>query len=231
MKAVLLAGGLGTRLYPLTLILPKPLLMLGDRTVVEHIIEWLKGAGIDDVVIAISRNPRLFETFMGKVEGVRVSFVESHEPLGTAGQLKHAALNIKETFVAVYGDGIIETDLRPMLEFHMNRKPIATIMAMKVQERGKYGLLIHDEDMRLKDWEEKPVQEGWIAVGCFVFEPRFLSYIPKGRFGMDEAVRRALRAGEEVLVYRATGRFLDLGTKEGYYRAVKEFKERMGRLP
>lgn len=231
MKAILLAGGLGTRLYPLTLVLPKPLLMLGDRTVVEHILEWLKRAGIDEVIIAVSRNPKLFETFMGEVKGIKLRFVYSKEPLGTAGQLKHAASGISEAFVVVYGDGIIEADLKPMLKFHNENKPLATIMAMKVREKGKYGLLIHDEDMRLERWEEKPVREGWIAVGCFVFEPRFLKYIPEGRFGMDEAIGRALEAGEKVLVYRASGRFIDLGTKEGYYSAVEEFKERVGRLP
>lgn len=231
MKAVLLAGGLGTRLYPLTLILPKPLLMLGDRTIAEHIIEWLKRAGINEIIMAVSRNPKLFKTFIGEVKDVKLRFVYSGEPLGTAGQLKHAASDIGEAFVAVYGDGIIEADLKPMLEFHEKKRPLATIMAMKVHEKGKYGLLIHDEDMKLKRWEEKPVREGWIAVGCFVFEPRFLSYIPDGRFGMDEAIERVLEAREKVLVYRASGRFIDLGTKEGYYRAVKEFKERVGMLP
>lgn len=231
MKAVLLAGGLGTRLYPFTLVLPKPLLMLGDRTIAEHIITWLKGAGISEVIVAVSRSPKLFEAFMGEVEGVNIKFAYSGRPLGTAGQLKHAASGINEAFVAVYGDGIIEADLKPMLDFHGRNRPLATVMAMRVHERGRYGLLIHGEDMKLRSWEEKPVREGWVSVGCFVFEPRFLNYIPEGRFGMDQAIRRAIEAGEDVLVYRASGRFIDLGTKEGYLRAVREFKERVGELP
>lgn len=231
LKAILLTGGLGTRLYPLTLIIPKPLLMFGDKTIAEHILNWLKENGIRDVIIATSRKKELFKLFLGKIKGIRIEYVESEKPLGTAGQLRHAARNMKKAFIVVYGDGIIKADLRKMIEFHRRNKPLATIMAMQVEEKLKYGYLEFDENNNLLKWEEKPVKRGWISVGCYILEPRFLKYIPEEVYGMDEAFRNALRAGEKILVFKAEGKYIDLGDRDSYYKAVSELKEEIGRIP
>jgi NDP-sugar pyrophosphorylase family protein len=207
--------------------------MLGDRTIAEHIIDWLYHNGIDEVIIATSGKKDLFEAIIQeRKEWPKITYKVSGSPMGTAGQLKHAMKGVKETFVAVYGDGLIDANLCDMISFHRERSPLATIMAMEVVERSKYGFLRAGSEDELRKWEEKPERRGWISVGCFIMEPSFLKYIPEGeRYGMDKAFNAAVKAGERVLIYRAEGSFIDLGDKRSYYREVRRFKEKLGVLP
>lgn len=231
---MVLAGGLGVRLRPYTLFAPKPMLPLGDRPLLEHTIEWLKSQGITDVIIATGYMGKVIEDYFGDGSdlGVRIEYARSRRPLGTAGQLKTAEHMIEGRFVLLYGDVLPRADLRPMLEFHESKGALATMMLMKYYTRIKYGLVEAADDGRLLRWNEKPEVGGWVNVGCYVMEKGFLRYIPSGvPYGMDAAFRSAMEAGEPIYAYRSEGTFIDIGDRESYLRANREFLREMREIP
>ncbi|MGC8556286.1 MAG: nucleotidyltransferase family protein [Conexivisphaera sp.] len=231
---MILAGGLGVRLRPYTLLAPKPMLPLGDRPLLEHMIEWLKGQGITEFVIAVSYMRKTIEDYFGDGSdlGVRIEYARSRRPMGTAGQLKAAEGMIDGRFVLLYGDVLPRADIRPMLDFHERMGALATMMLMRYYTKIRYGLVETAEDGRLLRWSEKPEVGGWVNVGCYVMEREFLRYIPPGvPYGMDAAFQAAMSAGEPIYAYRSEGTFVDIGDRASYMRANREFLKEMGEIP
>ena len=232
-KAVILAGGLGTRLRPYTLFLPKPMLPLGDRPIIEHIIRWLKGKGVREFVVSIGYMGRVIEDYFGDGSslGVSMKYVRSDRPMGTAGQLKLVEDLIDGTFICVYGDSIFKFDLDEAIRFHKEKGCLATIMVKKYVERLKYGLIEFDDGHLVRSWREKPEITGFINSGCYLMEPGFLKYIPKGRvFGMDKAFKRALEAGERIGAFEIED-FMDIGNKDAYKKAYLRYLKELGEIP
>jgi mannose-1-phosphate guanylyltransferase len=232
MKAYILAGGLGTRLYPYSLILPKPLLSIGNDTVIERVLKWLVKGGITDVTISISSKANLYRLLIGDVfMGARLSYDIQPEPAGTAGQLKRAAAGQSSTFVAVYSDSIIDCELSEAIKTHRDKGALCTILAYRYTESSQYGVLEAQKGL-LKKWIEKPNESSLIATGAFIFEPSFLRYVPdKGRFGMDQAVNRAVRMKERIAVFDRVKSFTDVGNRRSYLKATKAAVEEMGHIP
>lgn len=233
MKAVILAGGLGTRLRPYTLFLPKPMLPLGDRPIMEHIIRWLKGNGIKEFVVSVGYMGRVIEDYFGNGSslGVKIEYVKSDRPMGTAGQLKLAEGMLDGTFVCVYGDSLFRFEMKEAIEFHMAKGCIATIMVKKYVEKLRYGMIKFDNDHLVKSWEEKPEITGFINSGCYFMEPKFLKYIPKEKvFGMDRAYKRALKNGERIGAFEIED-FMDIGNKDAYKRAYLKYLKELGEIP
>lgn len=231
---MILAGGLGTRLQPYTFFLPKPMLPLGDKPVLEHIIEWLKSQGVRDIVISVSYFRRVIEEYFGDGSefGVRIQYARSNKPLGTAGQLKAAQHMINDRFITIYGDVLVRAEIKPMLDYHVEKKALATMMLMEHKVRLRYGIIETNEEGRVVSWREKPEVGGWVNVGCYIMEPRFLEYIPGGRvYGMDLAFNEAVKAGEPVYAFKARGTFIDIGDKRSYVEANRMFIASMGRIP
>ena len=129
MKAVILAGGLGTRLQPYTTFLPKAMLPLGDKPLLEHLITWVKKNKITSIVICVSYLRRTIEDYFedGSKFGVKIQYAVAHRPLATAGQLKTAEEHLHDTFVCIYGDSVFDFDLKGMIEYHKNKKPAVTM--------------------------------------------------------------------------------------------------------
>ncbi len=231
-QGVILAGGLGTRLRPYTLLLPKPMLPVGPRPILEHIIEWLKGNGIGDIIITTGYLGKTIQEYFGtgKDWGVRVQYAASPHPLGIAGQLKSAESKIKGRFVCLYGDAILEMDLQKVLKFHAARKSIATMALMRYSTNLKYGFLETDRKGLLTEWKEKPLISGYINVGCYVMEKAFLRFIPPNQmYGMREAFGEAMKHGG-VYGIKVGGRFIDIGDTKSYREANDEFTKKMGKL-
>jgi len=231
-QAVILAGGLGTRLRPYTLLLPKPMLPVGPRPILEHIILWLKKNGIDEIVITTGYLGKTIQEYFGagKDWGVRVSYAASPHPLGIAGQLKSAETKLHGRFVCVYGDAILEMDLKKLMQFHGAHSALATIALMKYSTNLKYGFLETNQDGLITEWREKPVISGYINVGCYVMEKNFLRFIPPSQmYGMREAFEEAMKHGK-VYGLRMGGRFTDIGDTKSYREANDEFTKKMGRL-
>ena len=231
-QAVILAGGLGTRLRPYTLLLPKPMLPVGPSPILEHILEWLKKNGVKDVIITTGYLGKTIQEYFGdgKDWGVRIQYAASPHPLGIAGQLKTAESKIRGRFVCVYGDAILQMDLKKVMRFHSEHSALATITLMKYSTSLKYGFLETDKDGVITEWREKPEISGYINVGCYVMEKEFLKFIPPNQmYGMKEAFEKAMKHGK-VYGVRVAGSFTDIGDTKSYREANDEFTKKMGRL-
>jgi mannose-1-phosphate guanylyltransferase len=235
MKAVILAGGLGTRLQPYTFFIPKPMLPLGNRPLLEYIIEWLKNDGdIHHIVICVSYLHRTIEDYFedGKRFGVKIEYARSERPLATAGQLKTAEKLLEDdSFVCVYGDSVYEFDLRKMIKQHKGSKAFVTMALLQYSTKLKYGFIDINGHGRVTAWREKPEISGLINIGSYIMEPQFLKIIPKsGSYGMDDAVRKVLEQRRTVKGFRIDTGFVDIGDKKSYLDAYKHYVSKLGKI-
>jgi mannose-1-phosphate guanylyltransferase len=236
MKAVILAGGLGTRLQPYTFFIPKPMLPIGNKPLLEHILEWLKkNNGIDQIVICVSYLHRIIEDYFedGGRFGMKIQYAKSERPLATAGQLKSAEKLLNETFVCLYGDSIYEFNLQKMIDAHKESKALVSMALLSYKTNLKYGFIdVDGKEDRIISWREKPEVSGLINIGCYVIEPSFLNFIPNSSaFGMDDAVRKALEQQRVVKGFRiGSSGFVDIGDKKSYLEVYKKYVRKLGKI-
>jgi len=233
-KAVILAGGMGTRLRPYTYFVPKPMLPLGDKPLLEHLLQWLKENGVSDFVFSVSYLYKMIESYFnqGTEWGVKISFVISRKPLGISGQLLNTKPFLKSTFYLLYGDSVFDFELRKMLQHHRESKSILTMGLMKYSQKLPYGLIERNSEGFVTTWSEKPEVGGLINVGCYVAEPEIFDYIPADKmYGFDSVVRDIIESGRKVSSYYIEGKeFIDIGDEKSYRRADELFIERMGKV-
>ena len=235
MKAIILAGGLGTRLQPYTFFIPKPMLPLGNKPLLEHIIEWLKSDdnSIDHIIICVSYLHRTIEDYFedGSRIGIKIEYARSDRPLATAGQLLTAKRFIDDTFVCVYGDSIYEFSLREMINEHDRLEAFTSMALLSYKTRLKYGFIDINGNNRVTSWNEKPEIKGLINIGCYVMEPEFIDLIPSSNaYGMDDAVRKALDMKKLVNGFKIESGFIDIGDKKSYLQTYKKYVERLGKI-
>ena len=235
MKAIILAGGLGTRLQPYTFFIPKPMLPLGNKPLLEHIIEWLKNDdnNIDHIIICVSYLHRTIEDYFedGSRLGIKIEYARSDRPLATAGQLLTAKKYIDDTFVCVYGDSIYEFSLREMIKEHDKLDAFISMALLSYKTRLKYGFIDINGNNRVTTWNEKPEIKGLINIGCYVMEPEFIDLIPASNaYGMDDAVRKALDMKKLVNGFKIESGFIDIGDKKSYLQTYKKYVERLGKI-
>ncbi len=239
MKAVILAGGLGTRLQPYTFFIPKPMLPLGNKPLLEYLIEWLHSSGkIDQIILCVSYLHRTIEDYFedGSRFGVEIKYSRSDRPLATAGQLKTASEYLDDTFVCLYGDSIYEFSLKSMIENHLNSNTYISMALAKYKTKLKYGFIDLDTTNTnsniITNWREKPEISGLINIGCYVFEPDFLNSIPNlTSFGMDDAVRSSLTQNKKVRAFIVENDgFIDIGDKKSYLDAYKQYVKKLGKI-
>jgi len=224
-KAVILAGGLGRRMGRHAGPAPKPMLPLGGRPILEHLVGWARGAGMRDIVICVSHRREAIEGHFGdgSGHGVRIEYAATPRPMETAGQLYSARALLGSTFVCMYGDSVFGHSLRAMVARHAQTRSVLTIATRAHEVRLPYGVITSTRAGRVRSWEEKPAVSAAINIGCYVAEPRLLSLIPPRRAsGMDEAARRAISRGMRVTEYRTRGRFVDVGDAASYEDALRE---------
>lgn len=226
MKAVVLAGGKGSRLAPYTRILPKPLMPIGDMPILEVILHQLKAAGISEVVLTVGHLSELLRAFFrdGSQFGVDVSYSYEDCPLGTAGPIA-LVQGLDETFLVTNGDVLTTLNLRELVRFHREQKAIATIAAHHRQSKIDLGIIQKDGDCQITGYVEKPVYDFLVSMGIYVFEPRVLSYIPVGQYlDFPNLVQILIAAGEKVAAYQFDGYWEDLGRPDDYERASHDFE-------
>ena len=229
MKAVILAGGLGTRLKPYTNSLPKPMLPLGEKPILEHLIEWIRKNGVKEIVLCVSYLRKKIEDYFGDGEkfGVKIEYAISKKPLATAGQLKTAEKFIDGTFVCLYGDSIYNFSLRNMITQHKKSKSIVTMSLYDYKFNLKYGVIDTTKIGSVTSWNEKPELSAKINMGCYVMESELLQLIPKNKpYGMDDTIRKILTKKKKVTSVISKKRFIDIGDKETYEKANDEYKNR-----
>ena len=233
MKAVILAGGLGTRLQPYTTFLPKPMLPLGEKPLLEHLIEWTKKNGIKSIVLCVSYLRKTIEDYFedGARFGVDIEYAVSNRPLATAGQLKTAEGLIDDTFVCIYGDSIFDFSLRNMINQHRKKKSFITISLFEYKTNLRYGVIDTTKNGKVTAWNEKPEIKANINIGCYVMDPKVFSLIPQNKpYGMDDVVRTALSNKKLVNGFVTKKGFIDIGDKTSYRKAYQQFLERLGKI-
>lgn len=236
MKAVILAGGLGTRLQPYTFFIPKPMLPIGNKPLLEHILEWLKqNNNIDQIIICVSYLHRIIEDYFedGGRFGIKIQYARSERPLATAGQLKSAEKLLNETFVCLYGDSIYKFSLEKMIDEHKESKAFVSMALLSYKTNLKYGFIdVDGKEDRITSWREKPEVSGLINIGCYVIEPSFLNIIPNSSaFGMDDAVRIALEEKRVVKGFRiGSSGFVDIGDKKSYLEVYRRYVRKLGKI-
>ena len=187
MKAVIMAGGEGTRLRPLTSNAPKPMLPIANVPMMEHVINLLKQHGIDEIVVTVAFMSQAIENYFGDGSemGVKLTYAHEATPLGTAGSVRNAQEELQERFLVISGDVITDIDISKIVAFHEERKAMATIGLIRVENPLEFGIVITQEDGSIERFLEKPtwgqVFSDTINTGIYVLEPDIFDYIPDGR--------------------------------------------------
>ena len=227
--AVILAGGLGTRLQPYTTFLPKPMLPLGDRPILEHLIEWIRKNRIVSVVLCVSYMKKTIQDYFGDGSrfNMNIKYAESDRPLATAGQLKTAQKLIDDSFVCMYGDSVYGFGLQSMVKHHKKKKATVTMGIYEYKTDLPYGVIRTAKSGRVTSWDEKPRITTNINMGCYIMEPEIFDLIPANtKYGMDDAIRKAISCKMLVSSYLVRKGFADIGDKESYERARSEYLQK-----
>jgi mannose-1-phosphate guanylyltransferase/phosphomannomutase len=235
-KAVIMAGGEGTRLRPLTSTCPKPLLPVANRPMMEHVIALLARHGVTDVVVTVAFLANQIKDYFGdgREFGVTISYVDEPTPLGTAGSVRNAAdLLADERFLVISGDVITDIDLSKIVDLHIDRKATATIGLTPVENPLEFGIVITREDGTIDRFLEKPtwgqVFSDTINTGIYVLEPEIFDYIDADR-AVDfssEVFPRLLQDGRPLYGAVSVGYWEDVGTLEAYLGAHKDVLDQM----
>ncbi len=233
MKAVILAGGLGTRLQPYTTFLPKPMLPLGEKPLLEHLLNWVRRNKIKDIVLCVSYLRKTIEDYFedGSRFGVKIEYSIADRPLATAGQLKTAESFVDDTFVCIYGDSVFSFNLAKMINQHKTKKSFITMSLGRYNTAIQYGVIETNKAGRVIAWNEKPPISVNINIGCYVMEPEVFGLIPANRpFGMDDVIKKALAKKKAVNSFLVKNGFTDIGDKISYKKAYEEFREKLGKI-
>jgi len=223
LKAAILAGGAGTRLYPLTAYVPKALIPVGKRYVIEYIIEYLKRNEIRDLVMLVSNSEiDLLKNHLqdGSRFGVRIEY-STAERVGTAGALRVAEDMLNETFIVYYGDVITNMNLKEMVRQHAAKRATCTL-AMSTSVPIEYGVARVDKDSKVSYFEEKPVLKEYpVSMGIDIFEREVLSYCKANTDIAQHVIPSLLRDGKGVYAYMTDKRHYDIGT----FKSLEEIRQ------
>ena len=239
MKAVILAGGEGTRLRPLTCNIPKPMVPILNRPFLEHMLAHLKGNDVDHAILTLCYLPDRIQAHFGGGEdaGLDLSYVLEEQPLGTAGAVKNVEQDLDGSFFVLNGDVFTDLDLKAMVRFHREKKAQVTIFLTPVDDPSAFGVVETDEGDRVQSFLEKPSPQettsNWINGGIYLIEPQALSHAPSGEFYMFERglFPRLLELGIPVYGYRARPYWMDLGTPTNYLQVHRDLLTGASRSP
>jgi len=226
-KAVIIAGGLGTRLRPLTNNTPKPMLPIGEKPILEHLVNWTKKGGIKSVILCVSYLKESIEDYFGDGEefGVKIEYAISKKQLATAGQLKTAEKFIDDDFVCMYGDSIFNFSLRSMIKQHSIKKPFVTMSLNEYKTTLPYGVIETSKKGKVVNWNEKPEIKANVNMGCYIMNPQVFNLIPKNKpYGMDDVIKKAMKK-KVVNSFITKKGFTDIGNTESYKQACEEYEK------
>lgn len=227
MKSVVLVGGEGTRLRPLTFSTPKQMLPVAEVTVIERVLTHLAGHGVTHAVLSLGYQPDAFLSAFPDDQacGVSLSYAIDPEPLDTAGAVRFAALSADtdDTFVVVNGDVLSDMDITALVEFHRARRAEATIALTKVEDPSRFGVVAVDEGGRVEAFVEKPppgtAPSDLINAGTYVLEPSMLERIPEGRSSIERLVFPAMVTDGSLFAAATSEYWIDVGTPITYLQA------------
>jgi mannose-1-phosphate guanylyltransferase len=226
MQALVLAGGEGTRLRPLTHTVPKPVMPLAGRPFLTFMLDWLRGHGVDDVLLSCGFLAHAVEDVLGEqYEDMRLTYVHEEEPLGTAGPVRLAADEglLADRLFILNGDVLTDMDLTSQLAFHEEKQAKATLALIAVDDTASYGVVPTDEDGAVTEFLEKspgPAPTNRINAGAYVIEREVVERIPSGRAVSFEREVFPLLVGDGLYGYMSDGYWIDIGTPERYLEST-----------
>jgi len=225
-RAVVLAGGRGTRLAPYTSVLPKPLIPIGERAILEIVVEQLEAHGVRDIIFCVGYLSHLIRSvFDNRANGhVNIRYVQEREALGTAGPLRLVD-DLDETFIVMNGDVLTTLDYRALVRHHRQAGNAVTIATREQTIELDYGVIYVENGrtpQRIVGFDEKPEFHSTVSLGVYVFEPWVLKYVPPDEhYDVPDLVQSLLRHGEPVGAYLFDGPWFDIGREDDHARAVE----------
>ncbi len=218
MKAVILAGGLGTRLRPFTNIIPKPLMPVGEYPILEIVIRQLQRAGFKEIVIAVGYLSHLIESYFGDGSrwDVHIEYSKEYKPLGTAGPISLIE-GLQDGFLLMNGDILTDLNYTAMIRHHKNEDSMVTIATFVKSIKTELGSLTCDGQDNIRDYIEKPTLEYRVSTGIYVFSPEVQKYLHRNTpLDLPDLVKKLIVKKEKVIAFPLDGLWYDLGRKEDY---------------
>ena len=225
MRAVIMAGGLGSRLAPYTTVLPKPLMPLSDRPIIDVILRQLVHGGIEGIYISVGHLGGLIEAWIrhNRDYGVPIEFLYEDEPLGTAGALRNLP-SIEGPFLAMNGDILTTLSFDDLIAHHRGAHAVASMAVKRRTVPIDYGVVHTDADGSVAVLEEKPALRYTVSMGVYVFEPAIIECIRVGeRIDFPDLLGRAIENGDRVAAYVFEGYWRDIGNRDDYETAIADF--------
>jgi NDP-sugar pyrophosphorylase family protein len=232
MKAVLQAGGLGSRLRPYTTVVPKPLMPVAEMPILEIVVRQLVQAGFTDITITVGHLAHLIEAFFGdgSTFGADIDYVLEDRPLGTIGAVSTVP-ELDEPFLVMNGDLLTDLDYGRFFETHRSSDVLMTVSVCRKEVPISLGVIDFDDQFRVTAFAEKPVKTYWVGMGIYAMSPQMLEHIPRGEyFGFDDLMERTIRNNLPVRVVPFDGLWLDIGRHEDYAEATRVLDENRERL-
>lgn len=226
-RAIILAGGKGTRLRPYTISLPKPLVPVGAKPILERIIIQLKSHGFTHITITLNHMAEMIKSFFkdGSKWGLTIDYTTEEKALSTMGPLT-LINDLPENFLVMNGDVLTDLNFSDFFEEHKNNKSIFTIASHRRKEMIDYGLLHHDENKKLVKFEEKPSYDFLVSMGVYMVNKSVMDYIPKDTFfGFDHLMYKLLEVKKPPFVHEFDGFWLDIGRPSDYETAIEKVKD------
>ncbi len=228
---MILAGGLGTRLRPYTTVLPKPLVPVGERPILEHILRRLNACGVRKADVCVGHLGELIQAYFSESSSLpadlELRWHREDEPLGTAGALRLIP-DLEGTFIAMNGDILTTLDYRELVAFHERSGAALTVATHAKRVDIDLGVIETDGD-RIVAYREKPKLDYHVSMGIYAYDERALAHLPaEGPCQFPELVQRLLDAGENVASFRSNAEWYDIGTPEEHQRAVEAFERSPG---
>ncbi|UCD63010.1 MAG: NTP transferase domain-containing protein [Candidatus Zixiibacteriota bacterium] len=226
MQAVILAGGKGTRLQPHTTEIPKPLVPLGGKPIIEILIGRLKRHGFSDISICVNHLAHLISAVLddGRRFGVNISYSLEDTPLSTVAPLKLLG-NLADRFLVANGDILTDLDLAALYEYHVKTGAKLTVATHRRLNKIDYGVIGTDSSGRVTSFDEKPVFDLTVSMGIYVFSKAILEVVPDGKpFGFDDLMLRLLELNEPIATYPFDGYWMDIGRPDDYVQAKEDIK-------
>lgn len=226
-RAIILAGGKGTRLRPYTVVLPKPLMPIGEFPILEVIVRQLVRHGFDHVTMAVNHQAEIISAFFqnGAKWGIKIDYSLEDKPLSTMAPLR-LIHDLPENFLVMNGDILTDLSYSDFFEEHVRQNNMFTISAHMREQKIDYGVLETDASNHLSGFREKPSSEYLVSMGVYMASRRIMDFIPEGKsYGFDNLMPDLLAAGKQAAVRKFDGYWLDIGRPDDYMQAIEEFEQ------
>lgn len=231
-RAIILAGGKGTRLRPYTVVLPKPLMPIGEYPILEVIIRQLASAGFDHITLAVNHQAEIIKAFFqdGAKWGIKIDYSLEDKPLSTMAPLR-LINDLPENFLVMNGDILTDLSFSELFEEHANKNNIFTISSHVREQKIDYGVLETNANGYLSGFKEKPKSRYLVSMGVYMASRRIMDFIPHGQsYGFDNLMLDLIAAGQPAVVRKFDGYWLDIGRPDDYMQAIEEFEHMKSRF-